>query len=68
MKTFAQEKSSSAAKVTVITHVGVIDVTGSLVQPDMTVIISGNKIIALDKTGKISIPKNAIIINGKGNY
>jgi imidazolonepropionase-like amidohydrolase len=51
-----------------ITHVNVIDATGSPVQPDMTVIISGNKIIGLAKAGKIAIPQNAEILNSKGKY
>jgi hypothetical protein len=57
-----------AHKIIAITHVNVIDATGSPVQPDMTVIISGNKIVALAKTGKISIPQEAEIINSKGKF
>ena len=52
ISTFAQKKNVEYP-FTALTHVNVIDATGSPVQPDMTVIINGNKIIALDKTGKV---------------
>jgi hypothetical protein len=64
---FAQNKNV-VRPVIAITHVNVIDATGSPIQSDMTVIISGNKIVALAKAGKISIPQEAEIINSKGKY
>ena len=67
ISTFAQKKNVEYP-FTALTHVNVIDATGSPAQTDMTVIISGNKIISLGKTGKISIPEKANIINGKGKY
>jgi len=67
ISTFAQKKNVEYP-FTALTHVNVIDATGSPVQPDMTVIISGNKILALGKTGKVSIPEKANIINVKGKY
>ena len=53
---------------TVLTHVNVIDATGSPVQSDMSVVIKGNRILALEKTSKIEIPKNAVKINASGKY
>ena len=67
ISTFAQKKNVEYL-FTALTHVNVIDATGSPVQTDMTVIISGNKIIALGKTGKVSIPEKANIIDVKGKY
>ena len=64
----AQNKTSSSSRLVVLTHVNVIDATGAPLQPDMTMIISGNRITALDKTGKVHIPENAIIINARGKY
>jgi hypothetical protein len=34
------------------THVTVIDVTGGPAQPDMTIVVSGNRITAVGKTGR----------------
>jgi len=59
----AQEKNE-ASHITAITHVNVIDATGSPVRSDMTIIIEGNRITALDKASKVRIPKNSFIING----
>jgi hypothetical protein len=63
----AQEKNG-ASHITAITHVNVIDATGSPVRSDMTIIIGGNRITALDKTSKVKIPKTAFVINGSGKY
>ncbi|MDQ3181045.1 MAG: amidohydrolase family protein [Acidobacteriota bacterium] len=49
-------------------NVAVIDATGSPVQPEMTVVISGNRITNIGKTGKVRIPRNALIINAVGKY
>ena len=62
------QKKNPPPPFTVLTHVNVIDATGSPVQSDMTVVIRGNKIIALDRKGKVQIPKDAIIINARGKY
>ncbi len=62
-----QEKNG-AFPITAITHVNVIDVTGSPVRSDMTIIIEGNRITILDKTAKVRIPKTAFVINASGKY
>ncbi|HMI79504.1 MAG TPA: amidohydrolase family protein [Ferruginibacter sp.] len=67
MLVFAQ-KENVASPFTALTHVNVIDATGLPVQSNMTVVINGNRIFALGKTGKVAIPENAIIINAKGKY
>lgn len=43
----------------VFNHVTVIDATGSPPQTDMAVVITGNRITALDTAGKVKIPKGA---------
>jgi imidazolonepropionase-like amidohydrolase len=48
--------------------VTVIDVTGAQSRPDMTVIVAGNRIAAVGKTGKVQIPKNAQIIDASGRF
>ncbi len=52
----------------VFNHVTVIDATGSLPQPDMTVVITGNRITALDKTGDATIPTNAQVVEAAGKF
>jgi imidazolonepropionase-like amidohydrolase len=52
----------------VITHVNVIDVMRGGVQEDMTVVIRDKQITELDKSARLSIPKNARVVNGRGKY
>jgi imidazolonepropionase-like amidohydrolase len=65
---FAQPKEQSASKSLVLTHISVIDATGSPAKPDMTVVITGEHIAALGKTGAVRIPKNAQIVNAAGKF
>jgi hypothetical protein len=64
----AQPESISQSKSLVFDHVTVIDMTGAPPKPNMTVIIVGNRIAALGKTGQIRAPKNARVINATGKY
>jgi imidazolonepropionase-like amidohydrolase len=57
-----------AQSTVVFTHVNVIDATGSPVQPDMTVIVRGERIAAVAKTGKVKIPSHAQVVDGQGRY
>ena len=41
------------------THVTVIDMTGSPPKPDMTVVLSGNRITSLGRTGRVRLPRGA---------
>ncbi len=52
----------------VFTHVTVIDCTGSPVKPDMTVIITGDRITSLGKTGKVKIPDGATVVEATGKF
>lgn len=65
---FTQTSKTAKSKLLVITHVVVIDATGALPQPDMTVIVEGNRIKRLGKTGKVRIPKGAQVIDAKGKF
>lgn len=62
----AQQRAASQALA--FTHVTVIDATGSQPQPNMTVVITGNRITALCKTGKVKIPKAAQVIDAAGKF
>src|SRR5450432_177751 len=53
---------------TALIHVNVIPMTSPLSLSDMTVLISGNKIIGMGKTGKLKIPAHAIVIDARGKF
>src|SRR5450759_2096019 len=65
---FAQEAPPTDRRPLAFTHVSVIDTTGGPVQPDMTVIVSGNHVTALGKTGSVPIPKAAQVTDAKGKF
>lgn len=52
----------------VITHVTVIDTTGGPSQPDMTVVIAGDRISEVGKSGKVPVPKDARIVDATGKF
>jgi imidazolonepropionase-like amidohydrolase len=52
----------------VFRHVTVIDVTGAPSKFNMTVIITGNLISGIGKTGKVQEPKNAQVIDAAGKF
>ena len=49
-------------------HVTVIDATGSAPKADMTVILSGDRISEIGKSGKVRVPKNARVIDARGKF
>jgi imidazolonepropionase-like amidohydrolase len=62
----AQPKSSRHLQILIFTHVTVIDATGAPVKPHMSVVITGDRITAIGRSGKVRIPKDAQIINASG--
>jgi imidazolonepropionase-like amidohydrolase len=52
----------------IITHVTVINPGTSSVQPDSTVVITGARITAVSNARNFQPPKNARVIDGKGQY
>lgn len=52
----------------VFTHVTVIDATGSDAKPDMTVVISGDRITELGKSERVRAPKGAQVVNATGKF
>jgi len=54
--------------VLAISDVTVIDATGAPAKPNMTVVITGDRITTIAKTGEVAIPKNAQVINGTGKF
>jgi len=51
-----------------ISDVTVIDATGAPAKPNMTVIITGDQITRIAKTGEVAIPKNAQVVDAKGKF
>jgi hypothetical protein len=51
-----------------ISDITIIDATGAPAKPNMTVIITGDQITKIAKTGEVEIPKNAQVIDGKGKF
>jgi len=51
-----------------ITHVSVIDATGSPAQTDMTVTVRGDRIVKIEKTSKSKLPKSAKIVDASGKF
>jgi imidazolonepropionase-like amidohydrolase len=58
----------SASTAVAITHVTVIDATGTPPQADMTVIVHDQRIAKLGKSSEVRAPVNAVIVNGRGKY
>src|SRR5262245_32715004 len=56
------------SKPLVFTHVTVIDMADASPRPEMTVVVVGNRIAALGKTGKIRAPRNAQVVDASGKY
>jgi imidazolonepropionase-like amidohydrolase len=46
----------------------VVDVTSGLLVPDQTVLIAGNRIVAVGPTGEVGIPPGADVIDAVGGY
>ena len=55
-------------KALVFTHVTVIDATGAPAKPNMTVVVKGDRIEALGKTGIITVPQNAQVVDATGKF
>src|SRR5215204_6437000 len=52
----------------VFTHVNVINATGAPMRKGMTVIVRGGRIVALGKTGRTPIPRNADVVDASGKF
>lgn len=64
----AQSKLTAESQPVVFNRVTVIDMTGAPPKPNMTVVVVGNHISAIGKTGKVRLPKNAQIIDASGKF
>jgi imidazolonepropionase-like amidohydrolase len=55
-------------KILAISDVTIIDATGAPAKPKMTVIITGDQITQIAKSGEVTIPKDAQVIKGTGKF
>jgi imidazolonepropionase-like amidohydrolase len=66
--TSAAQRQDAAATALAFVDVTVIDATGAPPQPNMTVVIKGNRITALGATGTIELPAQTRVIQAQGKY
>jgi len=57
-----------ADKFLVLTHVTIIDGTGTPEQPNKTVLIKNDSIVNIDQANKIPVPDGAQVIDGTGKF
>jgi imidazolonepropionase-like amidohydrolase len=65
---FAFLATFASAESIAITHVTVIDATGRPAQPEMTVIVAGERIAAIGPSKKAKVPRGAHIVDGSGKF
>lgn len=51
-----------------VTHVTVVDVAGAVSRPDQTVLVSGNRIVAVGPAAGVRVPRGARTVDGAGRY
>ena len=51
-----------------LTHVAIVDTTGGTTLREMTVVVTGDRISELGRTGSVAIPKGASIVDASGKY
>jgi imidazolonepropionase-like amidohydrolase len=64
----AQAAGDGRAKPLVFTDVTVIDATGAKPMAGMTVVVTGDRIAEIGKTGKVRVPTGAEVISAKGKF
>jgi len=60
--------SANERNITAFTHVNLVPMTAEIVLENQTVLIEGSRIIAIGPTDEVSIPPDAVIIDGEGGY
>jgi hypothetical protein len=64
----AQTKPQPPLRLLAFTHVTLIDATGAVAKPNMTVVIAGERIAAIGQNGKVQIPKGSRVIDAAGKF
>lgn len=68
MPVVGQQSPASSPGALVLTHVTVIDMTGAPPKPDMTVVIAGNRIAALEHAGRPRVRAAARVVDATGQF
>jgi imidazolonepropionase-like amidohydrolase len=63
-----QSTGSSQNGIVALTHVTVIDVSGAPAKPDMTVVLTKDRITAVGKTGAVRLPRGVRVIDARGKF
>ena len=64
----SESPSIPSTKPLILTHVTVIDVTGSPAKPDMSVVIRNHRIAAIGRTIAVVPPKDSEIVDATGKF
>ena len=64
----AQTNPTAQSQSLVFNHVTVIDMTGAAPKRDMTVVITGNRIMTIASSSQMRIPRGAEVINAAGKF
>ena len=60
--------AASAQQSIAVTHVTVIDGTSAKPKTDQTVLVAGERISAVGKSGRVKLPANALVVDGTGKF
>jgi imidazolonepropionase-like amidohydrolase len=64
----AQQPRSSQSRSLAFTHLTVIDATGAAPRPDMTVVITAGRIVAVGSSKSVPLPQDTQVIEGRGKF
>jgi hypothetical protein len=65
---FLAQHPPTQPQVLVFRHVTVIDMTGALPKPDMSVVVAGARITQVGRVDQVSIPKGALVVDASGKF
>lgn len=57
-----------APRPLVFTHVTVLDMTGAPARPDMAVVITGERITEVGRSGSVRVPRDAQVVDATGKF
>ncbi len=60
--------SANEVSITAFTHVNLVPMTAEIVLENQTVLIEGSRIMAIGPADDVSIPPEAVVIDGEGAY
>jgi hypothetical protein len=64
----AQQPPVATQPLLVLTHATVIDMTGGPAKPDVTVIVTGDRITQMGKSREIHLPEDAQVVDATGKF